>query len=650
MRERLEPILPDIARGFRAAFATLVPFYLARRFAIHELAWTALGGWLGTLADPGGLRLGRAKVLGAFAVGGTAVVFVSELACGSAPSGVLTLAALAFLLSLLRAIGAASSAVGSMLLVAAAIALGGLAGDPARDALGFLGGATWALVFSSIVWPVWTHMPVRVPLARCWHEIGAYVEALDRAVAAELKEGDPEWSTLARTHQAKLRASIEEARAMAIENRARRSGESVLGSNLRTLLALAERLLPLLVAAMEGLEVLPLAERTKEWAPAGAALAEAARDVARVLETPTLKAQPHAPVDREQVHGLFRRIVDASEMSVQIARNLGTRPEQGVPELGGAATARRVLTDDLRVLRDALSPRSTYFHHAIRVAVAVLVAQLVGRMLSPAHVSWVTIPTIGVLQPYAGATVKRAAERVVGTVVGGLVAVAIMMTLRSPIALSLVMVPLSVASVATKPRSYRLFTLFLTPVFVLLAERFDGDWWTAAARAGDAVLGGALALAAALVFPSREDARLEDALTTLMDKLRRYADVALDAYRGGTSSSAPVVDARRDVGVALGNAETSLERLLSEPLRSKDDAEAAMLLVTHGRRFAGAITSLDQRHTKPDANQAKLVDAVRARIDRVLSEGPTVDPSPVPSEQTDLTRIVRQADLIARVR
>ena len=38
--------------------AAAVPFYLAVRLGRHELAWMALGGWLGTLVDPGGLRSG----------------------------------------------------------------------------------------------------------------------------------------------------------------------------------------------------------------------------------------------------------------------------------------------------------------------------------------------------------------------------------------------------------------------------------------------------------------------------------------------------------------------------------------------------------------------------------------------------------------
>lgn len=640
---KLGPLVPDVARGLRAAIATLLPFYLARRYGIHELAWTAIGGWLGTLVDPGGWRGTRARLLVGFAVIGGAVVAICEVARVSTPLSMLALAAIAFFGSIARASGNAANAAGLMLVVTAAIALGGIDGDPLRDAGAFFGGAMWAVILSSIVWPVWTHLPVRVPLGKCFEELEAYRAALDRAVEEEWPRDDPRWLSLS-AHQRATRAAIEAAREVALESRARRNGESAVGSNLRTLLAVAERLLPLLAAATVELES-DEDVRNRAWPAASAALREAALQVAMTLQTPLLRfeKQPIAatPSLPPGDHPLFGRIANAARLSVQIARNVGAPPNADLPQLA-VSPARQ----QLRTLRDALSPRSTYFHHATRVVLAVVAAQLAGHLLSPEHVSWVTIATIGVLQPYSGATMKRAMERVVGTVIGSFVAVVVMFLVTSPELLSLVMVPLSVAAVATKPRSYRLFTLFLTPVFVLLAERWGRDWWVAAARAGDAAIGGGIALVASLVFPSREENRLDAALAHLRLALRRYSRVAFDAHIAGTSSSTEVINARRDAGVALGDAETSLERMLAEPLRSKTDAEDAMLYVTQARRFAGAITALDQEHAKakdPEQTReiADLVDAALA------PDGEAKLLARVVPTRVDLERIVRQASLLA---
>lgn len=73
------PVAPDVARGVRAALVTLVPFYLAAVLRRPELTWTALGGWLGTLADPGGSRVTRARALVVFAIGGAVLVAPAEM-------------------------------------------------------------------------------------------------------------------------------------------------------------------------------------------------------------------------------------------------------------------------------------------------------------------------------------------------------------------------------------------------------------------------------------------------------------------------------------------------------------------------------------------------------------------------------------------
>ncbi|MBX3218090.1 MAG: FUSC family protein [Labilithrix sp.] len=657
-RAALGVFVPDVARGVRAACATLVPFYFARTLGRHTLVWIALGGWLGTLADPGGARGSRAKTLASFALAGAVVVALADRVAPSSWAAAALLAAVAFAGSLLRALGAAASGVGTLLVVTAAIAVGGQRGAPLEDALAFAGGAAWATVLSSVVWPVWTHLRMRHGLAEVFRALAGYARAIDRAVEQAVPEHDAAWVRLARTHQRRVRDALEDARAKAVATRARRAGESVLGSNLRTLLGAAETQLPLLVALAEELESMRPLERASRRGLA--ALVATYTDIAGVLEARTIRERDDVwrrpsvpPVEHAPPASvvLLRRLSAESEVAARIASALGARTASSDEE-SAAVVARRALREDLRTLRDALSLRSTYFRHALRVMLAVSAAQIVGRVLSPSHAQWVTVTTIAVLQPYPGATVARAIERVAGTVLGSVVAVAIIFTVHDPLALAALMVPLSVAAVATRPRSHRLFTFFLTPVFVLLAERWHGDWWIAAARSGDALLGGAIALVAALVFPSREEKRLSAALDAAVAAVRRYAEVVVGAQLARTPASPDVVVARREVGVALGAAETSLERMLGEPLRSRAEAAEAMLLVTHVRRLAAALTTLDARQLGPESAEplrvvlSGVVDAIDPRRLRDVASGSAALAGATPDAYHVLARIARQADLV----
>lgn len=599
---RYDALWPAIANGVRAAVATLVPFFLAAALGRAELGWMALGGWLGTLADPGGLRSTRLKSLATFAVLGAIMVPLAERCAGSLVLASLAIAVVAFAATLARAVGPAAASVGTMMAVLVAVGTAKPGSSTyLADALSFAAGALWATLLSSLVWPVGPHRPVRKAVAAVFATMADYARALD-AIVEDAESGAP-WTALARTHQRRVRAAIEVALAIALAVRARRPGESKTGADLRVLLGAIEAQFPQLIALAEELEALPPKHRplhVRRRLREIAATYDATRRQILVTNPSQDGALPTSrvsqPDDASASGILSARLVKASEHARTLAGSLG---QGAVPVASDPSTATALveMRETITELRDALAFESVFFRHALRVALAVTVASIVGHRFST-HPHWVTVTTLAVLQPYPGPTSTRAAERVVGTVLGSAVAAAITMTVHAPLALAAIMFPLSVAAVATKPRSYRLFTFFLTPVFVLIAEQHPGDWWTAAARAGDSVIGGAIALAAALlVWPAWERTRLPEAIDGMVAATHHYRDVVMAglANRSEPATEHAVATARRAVGIALGEAETSLERWLAEPLRKLDDGERAMQLVTHARRMANACTALDTR-------------------------------------------------------
>lgn len=632
----LAAIVPDVANGLRAGLATLIPFYLANAWGMRELSWTALGGWMGTLADPGGSRATRIKVLVVFVIAASLLLAVSEDTALSPIVATLTLAIVAFACSLLRVYGSVTSSLGTTLTIVVAIGTVRWSATPLRDALYFSAGAAWAMALSTIVWPVWTHLPLRRTIGSVFAELSTYAGALQDAAREEWPAGDPRWSELAREHRRSIRAQIEEARQMAVAIRSRRNGESRFGSNLRVLLGLAESQFPLLITLSDDLEALGPGERNTVIEALGKVRDQCAK-VHRVVVLTVVSSGTRTrgryrsvpPPPRfslsSPAEALVARLVHASDLAASLVDALDSPIEQTEET---APRKRRPILEairqDLVPLRDALSPASTFFRHALRVAGAATFAALIGRRLSPDHAHWVTITTVAVLQPYPGATWTRAAERVIGTVLGSLVAVVFTMTVRDPLLLTLSMFPLSVAAMATRPRSYRLFTFFLTPVFVVISARHPGDWWVAAARVGDAFAGGAVALLAALVvFPSWEHTRLSDALTSMFESVSHYTAMVLRELRGAQSPEvlAEIALRRRSAGIAIIEAETSLERLLAEPIRTQDDAADAMQLVTYTRRLAGAVTALETYATASAPGSLVRdvpVDAVAGYVAAVL--------------------------------
>jgi uncharacterized membrane protein YccC len=219
---------------------------------------------------------------------------------------------------------------------------------------------------------------------------------------------------------------------------------------------------------------------------------------------------------------------------------------------------------------------------------------------------WATITTLIVLQPYTGATMRKTLQRVGGSVLGGIIAAGLAVVARTKLAIAGVMVPFTIGAVAVLPLNYGVFVLLLTPVFVLLAEPHPGDWGLAGLRVVNTILGGILALAAAqLLWPAHELATYAAQLADLLRELRTLLERAI----GQADPTSPewrrsVDEARRHFGVAVTNAEATMQRLITEDSPSPRRVEAAMTITTYGRRMASTLSALAEARAR-DA----LVDA-----------------------------------------
>jgi uncharacterized membrane protein YccC len=265
----------------------------------------------------------------------------------------------------------------------------------------------------------------------------------------------------------------------------------------------------------------------------------------------------------------------------------------------------------------------------------------VAATLGVVKASWITIAVVIVLQPDSGSTVRKAVQRVVGTVVGAGVAALLGPALRSPTLIGVVLFPLSALGLALRPLNYGLFTLLVTPVFLLMAEIVSHDWHLGRERVVDTLIGGALALVAQLLWPSRERDQLPQRLAALFQHLREYLDQVLTDPR-----SEP--QARRAFGLAAANADSSFQRHLGEVAEEPERVSTYMTLLTYARRFRNAIVMA--LHSP----EAEALRAARPALDAALDDlGAAARdlraPAPLPhlpDSGPAMTRIARQLQVL----
>ncbi len=286
--------------------------------------------------------------------------------------------------------------------------------------------------------------------------------------------------------------------------------------------------------------------------------------------------------------------------------------EEGGAREGMLAPLAAVLDHDSLVLR-----------YALRVAiVTALAVWLTGQFAIP-HGYWVTITAVVILQPYSGATTVKAMQRLVGTVLGGILTAALGAALHDPRWILVLSFLFAGICVAVLPINYALFSMFLTPTFVLLAEVGTGDWHLAEVRVLNTLLGGALALLGSrLLWPRPEWSRFPTfAAGVLRENAEFLRTVARDFGDRSEAATARMRAARRRAGLAAINAEESFQRLMGEHRGGADGLAPLLTFLTYGRRFGASIASLATSRHAVDAETAGVIDGFTVRTTRALDAG-----------------------------
>jgi len=595
---------PAFALGLRAATATIAPLVIGDALGQPLFGWMALGGWLCAIADPGGPHLLRARTMAAFAAAAALVTGVGTAASTIPPLAVAVLFAGAIAASLARVGGEAAGTVGTTALILLCIALGSPAApEVALPRLAMvLGGCAISTVLALLLWPVHTYRPARLAIASCYRELAALAER----IAEPSQDREPAWSELVFQQPPRVRVELERARVALGAVRRGRLADSARSRHLVVLFETADVLLRDLIMVGEALAAAHSVDASWLRAFAGAlrSISDAIEDRADPSGIAAAQGLPGAPPEVEHARA---RLLVTLQLALRVAAALRT----------GAPIEEDVAPEDAKeprtTVRAALAPDSALLRHAARMAITVSIGGAIAAWMGVTRASWVTVAVVIVLQPDSGATVRRAVQRVLGTVVGAGMAALLVPLLRSPTLIGIVLFPLSALALALRPLNYGLFTLLVTPVFLLMAEVLSGDWHLAGARVESTLIGGGLAFAAQLVWPSRERDQLPQRLAALFHRLREYLDAVLADPRAEPA-------ARRSFGLAAANADASFQRHLGEVAEPAERISDYMTLLTYARRLRNSIAmaqhsphGIDLRALRPalDSTLEDLGEAAR---------------------------------------
>jgi uncharacterized membrane protein YccC len=312
---------------------------------------------------------------------------------------------------------------------------------------------------------------------------------------------------------------------------------------------------------------------------------------------------------------------------------------------------------------------SVMMRHALRMGAVGAVDILLMRLTHVRHGSWLAMTSIIVLQPSGSGTIRKGLQRTGGTIAGGLLAAVLATAIHSQAGLITVITVSAMLTLATYAVDYFWYSFFLTPTFVLMSMPYFRDWGYAAVRMLNTALGALVAiLAMHLLWPERE--RLE--LGRLLGRGAKASAGYLRAmvrfwgfYPVGTLTLEQylMAPARRLSGLAINDAEESLDRMMRDPTFGRKSAQAdiqaeALTFVTYLRRLIRVATALT---TVGEGRETTIrrVRALTARLEAIgtaLEGKGRVDAAPAgleaeagsSVEEQQMRRLERQVGVLER--
>ncbi|MCW2964516.1 MAG: hypothetical protein JWO17_1768 [Actinomycetia bacterium] len=399
-----------------------------------------------------------------------------------------------------------------------------------------------------------------------------------------------------------------------------------------------------------------LAARAAATAPAGAAqLRRLSADAAAVLDVvaASLAARRRDRIERAReltrraaaiavpTDAVGRPIVEALSGQLRaVARLVGSLAESPpeanrVGQTGGLILPHE--TDGTAVfamLRANASLASEAGRHALRLAVAGGLAEVIVLATGLRDGRWVVLTLFLVLKPDYGTTVYRSVQRGVGTGLGVALGAAAAQVAHlgrwEPLIVAGVIVA---AAYALFDVAYPLYSVAMSMFIVVLLDILGTPAVpTAAARVVDTAIGAALALIAYFAWPTWEAASARETFARLVETHAEYGAYLLRqlAYPGRLDAGRLrnlQVTARR----ARSDAEASAARLSEEPQRASLRPQLARVLIATVRRLVQAelalhvlaplqqVPAADAREVAP-SKRAALLDRLASALTATMSE------------------------------
>jgi uncharacterized membrane protein (TIGR01666 family) len=248
----------------------------------------------------------------------------------------------------------------------------------------------------------------------------------------------------------------------------------------------------------------------------------------------------------------------------------------------------------LNVLIQNLSLDSTMFRHSLRLSIAMVLAYLLGFLLEIQNTYWILLTLIVIMRPSYGLTKERSKDRIIGTLIGAVVAVGIVLITQNVVVYSVLAFVSLVLAFALIQQNYKSAAALITISIVFVYSLINPDAFEVIQyRVLDTIIGAAIAVVANYaLFPSWEANNLKKVLLNALEMNKKYLLATQELYQDPSTHKLSYNLARKDAFLAISNLNTSFQRLTQDPKSKQKEFQLIYEMVTLNQTMISAIASI----------------------------------------------------------
>jgi len=291
--------------------------------------------------------------------------------------------------------------------------------------------------------------------------------------------------------------------------------------------------------------------------------------------------------------------------------------------------------DALSRVRQQLTRASPMFRHALRLSIALAVGYGLMHLIHVRQGYWILLTTVFVCQPSFGATRKRMAQRVAGTLLGLVLGWALFDLFPSLLLQSMFAVVAGVVFFIMRTTRYTLATASMTLVILMCFNQVGNGHVLIVPRMVDTLIGSLLAgLAVFLILPDWQGRRLDKLASRTLTTLASYLREVMAQYQRGKRDDLTYRLARRNAHNADAALSTALVNMGQEPGRAQGGRDSGLHFLVQSHTMLNYISGLGAHRQLLDQaiGNERLLERARhiATVLDAIANDPETAPGPGP--------------------